>query len=228
MWGIVPAAGIGQRFGASQPKQYEKLGQQRVIDHALQALMRIPNIKKIVVALAREDQAFRLTSLASSPKLIQCEGGRERCISVYHALLALKEWAGDEDWVWVHDAARPCLSREDIAQLLEKLATVEVGCVLGALAKDTMKSIVGSQIQKTEDRGELFHAFTPQIFKYGILLRALKRVCDSDEVVTDESEAVERLGLQPHWVAGQHHNIKITYPEDLFLAEMILAQLAEE
>lgn len=222
-WTVVPAAGSGQRMGAgSVPKQYLPLAGATVIEHALRPFLEHPGCSRIIVAIAADDRRWPQLECSRHPKVTSVIGGRERTDSVLAGLEALR---GPEsrDWILVHDAARPCLSAGELAALLEALAGDDVGGLLAAPVVDTLKRVESDRVTQTVDRAALWRALTPQMFRYDILLRALRSVGDSSAANTDEAQAVERLGLRPRVVHGSADNLKITIPEDLVRAEHIFA-----
>ena len=222
-WAVVPAAGVGRRMGSDIPKQYLSLNGRLVIEHTLQRLLDHPRIKQTLVALSPNDEWWPDTAYADHPGIIVVDGGVERCHSVLNALIRLSGIASDEDWVLVHDAARPCLRGSDIDRLIEQLDDHPVGGVLGMPVRDTMKRTGESgQIRETVCREGLWHAFTPQMFRLGTLYRALSRAVGQGEPVTDEASAIELAGLSPKLIEGRPDNIKITRPEDLALAAFYL------
>lgn len=224
-WAVVPAAGIGRRMGAALPKQYLSLAGRPVIDYALRLFLDHPRVKGVAVALDPADVHWPLVGLADHPRVRRVDGGAERCHSVLNALNALSLGAGGSDWVLVHDAARPCLRAEDVDRLLTRLRDHPVGGLLGVPVRDTMKQAgAGGEVRRTVPRDDLWHAFTPQMFRLDLLLRALREALVRGLVVTDDAGAVELLGLAPLLVEGHADNIKITRPEDLPLAHFFLEQ----
>ena len=222
-WAIVPAAGVGRRMGGDIPKQYLPLNGRPVIDHTLERLLGYPSIRQVVIALTPDDQWWPNTAFANHTGVVRVEGGMERCDSVLNALRRLCEFAADDDWVLVHDAARPCLRSGDIDRLIEQLAEHPVGGILGMPVRDTMKRADQSgQISETVCREGLWHAFTPQMFRLGLLRVALSDAIEQGKQVTDEASAMELAGYAPMLVEGHPDNIKITRPEDLVLAEFYL------
>jgi len=222
-WAVVPAAGVGRRMGTDIPKQYLLLNGRPVIEHTLERLLSHPRINQVVVVLSPTDQWWSGTAYADNPNVIQVEGGAERCDSVVNALYALSDSVANDDWVLVHDAARPCLRNEDIDRLIETLENHPVGGVLGMPVRDTMKQAGSSgQIKKTVCREGLWHAFTPQMFRFGPLQKALLVAREQGWQITDEASAVELAGQIPVLVEGRPDNIKITRPEDLALAAFYL------
>lgn len=224
-WVVVPAAGVGRRMGASVPKQYLDLAGRPVIDYCLGLFLDHPRIAGIAVALDRGDGYWSGTGFADHPRVRQVDGGSERCHSVLNALDHLVGEAGEADWVLVHDAARPCLRMGDVDRLLAALPEHPVGGLLGVPVRDTMKRVEeGGAVLRTVPRDDLWHAFTPQMFRLGLLRRALRSAIDRGSLVTDDASAMELMGLAPLLVEGHADNIKITRPEDLPLARFHLQQ----
>ncbi|HEY0721402.1 MAG TPA: 2-C-methyl-D-erythritol 4-phosphate cytidylyltransferase [Gammaproteobacteria bacterium] len=222
-WIVIPAAGVGKRMGADRPKQYLPLLGKSVIEQTLDCFIEHPRIVGIVVAVSRDDGYWPELAVSHSPRIVRAEGGAERCHSVLNALDALQTKADVSDWVLVHDAARPCLTRGDLDKLIADLSSDEVGGILAIPVRDTMKRGDGSgHIARTEERNDLWHALTPQMFRYGLLRNALQRSLADGFVVTDESSAIEHIGLKPSLVEGRADNIKVTRPEDLALAGYFL------
>jgi len=222
---VVPAAGAGRRFGAGLPKQYLSLAGQTIQQHTLDRLSALSELDRIVVAIAADDERARILPYACPDRLRFVAGGGERMDSV----LAGLEWltatgAADDDWVLVHDVARPLLRPADVRRLLAELADDPVGGLLANPVRDTMKRADDhDRISGTVSREQLWHALTPQMFRLGTLLRALRAARADGALVTDEAAAIERLGLAPRLVSGARDNLKITFPEDLPLAEALLA-----
>ena len=229
IWAVVPAAGRGSRFGGDLPKQYAPLYGRTVLHHTLLALARHRSVEGIMVALAPGDPhwpGFR--ELAGKP-VLQCDGGRERADSVLAALQALPKSVRERDWVLVHDAARPCVTRKDIDRLIHMLHGHDVGGLLGMPVHDTMKRTdAADRIVETVARTHLWRAFTPQMFRFGLLFDALQGALNAAYLVTDEASAVEWSGRRPIMIESRADNIKITQPEDLALAAYYLARQEEE
>lgn len=222
-WAVVPAAGVGKRMHASRPKQYLPLAGRCVIEHTLDTLLGNPRIAGLVVAIGAGDDHWERLRIRSAKPLIQVSGGNERCDSVMNALTALAGRAGADDWVLVHDAARPCLRRRDLDRLMDTLADDPVGGLLAVPVRDTMKRAdTMGRVRATEDRRGLWHALTPQMFRFEVLSAALSAARERDLAITDDASAVEAAGLMPRLVEGRADNIKITRPEDLILAEFYL------
>lgn len=222
-WVIVPAAGRGTRMRSEQPKQYLPLLERTVIEWSLQPFLDRPEIDAIVVVLAADDVQFQTLPLAASNRLRVAVGGTERADSVRAGLLVLANEAAAEDWVLVHDAARPCLRSEDLQALMSAVADDSVGGLLASPLADTLKQADAAQKAiATVARISLWRAFTPQMFRYGLLVEALRRARERGLTVTDEAAAIEQLGHAPRLIAGHADNLKITVPEDITIAEAIL------
>jgi 2-C-methyl-D-erythritol 4-phosphate cytidylyltransferase len=223
-WVVVPAAGSGRRMsGASMPKQYLPLAGRTVIEWALDPLLAHPDCQAIIVVLAAQDSYWPTLSASTQPRIgITC-GGVERADSVRAGLAALQGQCREDDWVLVHDAARPCLSAADLQRLLDEVRDDAVGGLLAAPLVDTLKRADAAQrVAQTISRQALWRAQTPQMFRHGVLDRALAAVAQQRIAVTDESQAVELAGHQPRLVAGHPDNLKITVSADLEQAERIL------
>ncbi|MDO8315454.1 MAG: 2-C-methyl-D-erythritol 4-phosphate cytidylyltransferase [Rugosibacter sp.] len=237
-YALIPAAGIGQRVAQTTPKQYLPLAGQTMIWHALRALCKNPAIDRVFVVLATDDKEEwpdqAMASLGSKLQVLRC-GGATRAHSVLNGLRMMAVMLGDiaEDWVLVHDAARPCLSDVLVEKLIAEVGDDAVGGLLAVPVADTLKQAdfsfeSGDAIARsvgTVPRENLWQAQTPQMFRHGLLLRALGTIdnmAGDAPVITDEASAVEALGLAPRLVVSLTHNIKVTYPADLQLAEIIL------
>ncbi len=223
-WGIVPAAGVGKRMQADRPKQYLDLAGKNVIERTLTRLIEADVFSAIVVALSEQDPYWPELEISGHGSIIRAAGGKERADSVLSALLTIQGRAADDDWVLVHDAARPCLTVSDIRLLIATLKEHDVGGILALASHDTLKDVENFHITGTIDRSRIWRALTPQMFRYGILKNALQEAAADGAVVTDEASALELKGLQPKIVEGRPDNIKITRPEDLKLAEFYLGQ----
>lgn len=224
-WAVIPAAGIGTRMGAEQPKQYLRVCGRTVIEWVLEKLAAQRQLSGVVVALAADDRHWEQLQIANPLPIWRATGGAERCHSVLNALQVLGEHAHDEDWVLVHDAARPCVRNSDIDRLVESVSRHAVGGLLATPVRDTMKRCDESgTVVGTVSRDQLWHALTPQMFRLGSLRQALQRAIADGVAVTDEASAMEHAGLMPRVVPGHSDNIKITHPEDLVLAQFYLQQ----
>lgn len=216
---VVPAAGVGSRMGASCPKQYLPLVGKFLIEHTLERLLGHPRIERVVVAIAADDEFFATLPVASHPRILITTGGAERADSVLQGLALV-----ESEWVLVHDAARPCITHQDIDALIH-VGLAEDGAILGNRVRDTMKrSDASGRIQKTVDRNQLWHALTPQFFRTQQLEAALQQGLKSGAVITDEASAMELAGWHPLMVEGRADNLKVTRPEDLALAALFLSQ----
>lgn len=216
-WAVIPAAGIGARMAADRPKQYLQLGRQTILEHSLDCFLDHPTLKGVVVSVAEEDPYWPGLRCANDPRIQCAAGGRERADSVLNALLLLHaQGAADDDWVLVHDAARPNLARGDLDKLLSELADDPVGGLLAVPARDTLKRADATgRVSATVDRTTIWQAYTPQMFRLGMLHRALAECLVADVAVTDESSAIEWAGHAPRLIEGRSDNIKVTRPEDL-------------
>lgn len=223
---LVPAAGSGARMGEAIPKQYLPLAGRPLLYHTLQALLAEPRLERIVVVLAPDDNRFDdegLSVLGARIEPLRC-GGDVRAASVRNGLFAVRESVGADDWVLVHDAARPCLSAAALDRLLREVGNDDAGGLLAVPVADTLKRSNGKdRVAATEPRARLWQAQTPQLFRYRVLVDALARAEGSN--MTDEAGAVELMGLTPKLIMGETRNLKVTYPEDLELAELILGSV---
>jgi 2-C-methyl-D-erythritol 4-phosphate cytidylyltransferase len=224
LWAVVPAAGAGRRMATNIPKQYLPLGEKTVLEHTLDTLLACRQFAGVVVVLSADDGYWPdLQERYSSQPLTVVTGGAERCHSVLNGLTQLAGKAAADDWVLVHDAARPCVRLTDIDILIRTLSATSHGGLLGVPVADTMKQVDGAdRVTATVARESLWHAYTPQMFRIGSLRAALQQAIDNDLLVTDEASAMELAGYQPRMVQGQRDNIKITVPADLELAAFYL------
>lgn len=230
---LIPAAGSGLRVGGEIPKQYRLIAGKPVLVHAISALARSPEISNVFVVLAEGDERFARCGIAEfAGKLIPLYcGGKERRDTVYNGLVAMAGAVDADDWVLVHDAARPLLPAEALSRLIAEVGNDDVGGLLAMPVADTLKRahIEGGgrgdpvRVATTERRERMWQAQTPQMFRYGVLVAAL---ANAGSGVTDESGAVERMGLAPKLVLGATRNIKLTWPDDLVIAEALLAEQA--
>ena len=222
-WAVVPAAGVGKRMQADRPKQYLPLAGKTVIEHTLSRLVQSGAFQAVAVAISVEDPYWPELAISQHPQVITAPGGKERADAVLSALKALQGQADENDWVLVHDAARPCLTSDDIHNLIATLKDDAVGGILALSSHDTLKQVDGHNITATVDRSQIWRALTPQMFRYGMLRDALQDA-EGNPAITDEASALELLGLQPKIVEGRPDNIKITRPEDLALAQFYMEQ----
>ncbi len=221
---IVPASGVGARMNAKKPKQYLRLENGlSVLDQTLETLLGIVQIKGCVVAIAQDDTEFKKSTFANHEKLLATAvGGKQRFHSVISALNVLRPFAKDEDWVLVHDAARPCVKANEVIKLIEQLKNNPVGGLLATQVVDTIKKSHGNIVESTLDRSKLWQAQTPQMYRFGVLSKALNNVVKNNLMITDEASSIEHLGLESVLVSASKSNLKITTPEDLDLANFYL------
>ena len=225
---VVPAAGVGSRMQSDRPKQYLMLGEKTVMAHTLQILIDFKPIEKIVVAISDNDAYWPEQGFIDHPKILTASGGKERCYSVLNALKTLTSIAKKDDWVMVHDVARPNIQHSDLSKLVEK-ANEPDGLLLGYPVRDTMKrSKSDNKVSHTVERNLLWHALTPQVFQLGKLIDALTYCLDQGLDVTDDASAMEKMGYSPVMIEGRSDNLKITRPEDLALAEFYHQSLVIE
>jgi 2-C-methyl-D-erythritol 4-phosphate cytidylyltransferase len=218
---LVPAAGSGSRMGHELPKQYLPIGARPMIYYAIDTLCACEQISTVFVVLSPDDTLFHgydWQHFGDKLQPLYC-GGETRADTVLNGLLASE--LEPDDWVLVHDAARPCLTGAHLEKLIAELQGDAVGGILAVPVADTLKrSDAALRVLCTENRELLWQAQTPQMFRAGLLAQALQQ-CKS---VTDEASAIEALGLQPKLVAGDSSNFKVTYPQDLRLAELLLRE----
>jgi 2-C-methyl-D-erythritol 4-phosphate cytidylyltransferase len=216
-WALIPAAGVGSRMAADRPKQYLEVAGKTIIEHSLACFLDHPQLLGLVVSLAVDDPYWPHLACAVEPRLQRADGGRERADSVLNGLLRLSELgARDDNWVLVHDAARPNLARSDLDLLLAELADDPVGGLLAVPARDTLKRAgPDGRVQETVDRATIWQAYTPQMFRLGELQRALADALLAGVAITDEASAMEWAGHAPRLIAGRADNLKVTRPEDL-------------
>ena len=222
-WAVVPAAGSGRRFGGPTPKQYLLLHGQPVMLHSIDRLCRFLPLSACVVAISDGDQHAAQLPYASPDKVRFVIGGAERMDSVLAGLRALQVEADPQDWVLVHDVARPCITQNSLSKLRQTLKDDPVGGLLAVPVRDTLKRGLNGQIEHTVSREHLWQCQTPQMFRYGLLLAALEDAVAQQRLVTDEASAMELAGHTVRLVEGRSDNIKITYTDDLALASAILA-----
>ena len=230
LFALIPAAGGGSRFGAATPKQYAILAGAPVLAHTIARLCQGLALDELFVALAAEDREFdRMGPPAAGVTTLRC-GGETRAATVANALASMGDRCADDDWLLVHDAARPCVPRDALTRLVEHLRNDPVGGLLATPVADTLKrsdrDADAPRVLVTEPRAHLWQAQTPQMFRFGMLCRAY--AAPAALACTDEAQAVEALGLQPRLILGSPENLKITYPADLALAAAILAGQASE
>lgn len=225
LYALIPAAGAGTRLPGEIPKQYLPLAGQPMLWHSVKSVC-VPPVESVFVVLAPGDREFARhdwRAFEGRMEPLYC-GGATRRDSVYNGMVAAMAAADADDWLLVHDAARPCLPAKDLANLIAETREDSIGGILALPAADTVKKAgkdeAGVQrVAATEDRGQLWLAQTPQMFRFGLLMEALKK---AKTAVTDEAGAVEQMGLRPRLVTGSRENIKVTFAEDLKIAQAIL------
>ena len=218
---IIPAAGSGSRMGAEAPKQYLRLNGKSLIQHVIKVFDQATKINSIHIVLSEGDTHWRSTylNLSSKAQVHHC-GGETRAMSVLNGLHAIASQADEDDWILVHDAARPGLSNVLLSQLINSLENDAVGGLLALPLADTLKRADSEQcVTATMPRTDLWQAQTPQMFRYGTLKTALT---DFKGAATDEAEAIEAMGLKPKLVNGELRNLKVTYPQDLAVLSALL------
>lgn len=225
IWAVVPAAGSGSRFGGEVPKQYLQVAGEPLLAHTLLALLAHPGVAGVVVVLAEDDPRWPGWSELEGKPVRHCVGGESRADSVLAGLQALPDEVRADDFVLVHDAARPNLALADLGQLLERGRVDPVGAILAAPVRDTLKR-AGDEggIDRTVPRERLWRALTPQMFRRLQLSQALEKARSAGVEVTDESMAMERKGARPLLIEGREDNIKITTPADLAYFEFLLSR----
>lgn len=222
LWVILPAAGSGSRFSKTELKQYQTLQQRTVLEHTVARLNQLP-LTGYVLAIGTQDNVAKTLPFSDLEKAHFCLGGAERVNSVLNALNYLSAMASEDDWIMVHDAARPCVSLDCLQQLVNTAIAQDRAAILAIPVRDTLKRVVtGSDIEETVDRSMLWQAQTPQMAKLGTLRRAIEQALQDGANITDEASALEHIGEQVSVVQGRSDNIKITYPDDLELAKLIL------
>ncbi|OGA15507.1 MAG: 2-C-methyl-D-erythritol 4-phosphate cytidylyltransferase [Betaproteobacteria bacterium RIFCSPLOWO2_02_FULL_66_14] len=225
LYALVPAAGSGSRMARGRPKQYLSLAGRPMLWHAVRALC-AADVVNVFVVLAPQDGEFSRhdwSEFGGRVEPLFC-GGATRRDSVYNGLVAASAAVDVDDWMLVHDAARPCLPRADLEALIAECSADSVGGILALPVADTVKRAGKDEagvhrVTTTEDRAQLWLAQTPQMFRAGLLAQALR---DATGPITDESSAIERLGLRPRLVTGSRENLKVTFAEDFAIAEAIL------
>jgi 2-C-methyl-D-erythritol 4-phosphate cytidylyltransferase len=238
LWAVIPAGGKGLRFGSQVPKQYMAVAGQPVLDHVLSAFLKLNVFKAIVVPVPPDDRRFNELTASSDDRVVAIVGGAERADSVQAGLDWIEAQGADvSDWVFVHDAARPLITQNELHALMDAIdASHCPGAVLGVPAADTLKRVdqicscpeeSDSCIAETVDRTGLWHAMTPQVFRLGELSSALQAAKSNGLLVTDEAQAMEAHGQLPWLIRGRRSNIKLTYPEDLELIEALLSVRGE-
>lgn len=224
LWCVVPAAGRGTRVGGDCPKQYLPLAGRPLIEHTLERLAAHPRIAGLMVVLGAGDERWPGIVLPGGKPVLAAVGGAERCDSVLAGLDALPASVAADDFVLVHDAARPCVRLADIERLVQRAGPAEGG-LLGAPLRDTLKRAgADGRSQCTEPRDQRWRAFTPQMFRRAALAAALRSAAARGVPVSDEAMAMELAGHAPLLVEGAEDNLKVTTAADFALAEFLLAR----
>ena len=222
-WGVVPAAGSGSRMAAGLPKQYLQLAGATLLEHSLNALLADTRLAGVVVALPPQDSIAASLPVCADARVQRVTGGQERSDSVRAALTALLQQGDAQDWVLVHDAARPCLQAQILDRLIERVTASGTGGLLAVPIVDTVKQGTSEGlVARTLDRSRLWRAQTPQMFRLGELHAALASAMQRGLAVTDEAAAMELAGHPVQLVPGSASNLKVTLPEDLQLAAWYL------
>ena len=226
LWVVIPAAGIGKRMGVDIPKQYITVCDKAIIEHTVEKFTSRNDLQGILVALSNSDQHWSTLELSKNNKITTVTGGEERYKSVYNALCSLKNKAGDDDWILVHDAVRPCITTSEIDQFIADLDHLNgIGGILALPCFETMKKAnTNHEIEETIDRKFIWHAQTPQMFRYKKLFLAIEKIMNENIFITDEAMAMELAGYKPVLIQGTHSNIKITDQNDLKYLESFLRQ----
>ncbi|UTO21005.1 2-C-methyl-D-erythritol 4-phosphate cytidylyltransferase [Acinetobacter sp. Z1] len=222
IWAIVPAAGSGSRFSKTELKQYQYIQNKTVLEHTVSRLNSL-DLAGLVLAINEQDEIAPMLSFTAPEKLHFCHGGEERVNSVLNALTYLSNIAHEDDWVLVHDAARPCVTAKCLEKLLLSAIESNQSSILAIPVRDTLKLVeTENQINKTVSRNCLWQAQTPQIAKLKTLKNAIEYSILNEVAITDEASALEFINEPVHVVQGRSDNIKITYADDLELAKLIL------
>jgi len=217
---LIPAAGVGARMAASGPKQYLKIGGKPMLRHAIDAFLFSELIAHTYVVVSPDDPVIDSVVPSHGVTVLRC-GGATRAESVQNGLAALNGTLRENDWVLVHDAARPGLDEALIEKLISHTGEHPVGGVLALPVVDTVKRCIAGEVG-TVSREGMWLAQTPQMFRYKLLREALAAARDMKQI-TDDASAVEALGLSPKLVEGDPRNLKVTLPGDVRIAEMYLA-----
>lgn len=222
LWAVIPAAGSGSRFSKTELKQYQYIQDRTVLEHTIRRISQLP-LNGYVLAIGTQDTFAQTLAFQNIDKAHYCTGGAERVHSVLNALNHLLKFADENDWVLVHDAARPCVTIDCLNALVAKAIESNDSAILAIPVRDTLKQVkTGDHIDKTVSRDALWQAQTPQITKIGKLKKAIEHALENNVTITDEASALEYMGETVRVVMGRSDNIKITYPDDLELARLIL------
>ena len=209
-------------MGGDIPKQYVSVCGKTVIEHTINNFIDREEIESICVSISESDKYWTTLPISKNKKIIMTVGGSERYQSVYNGLSAIKDEVNNDDWVLVHDAVRPCIKKEDVERLINELQNHPIGGILAVEVVDTLKKVGNEDVVRTIERKKLYQAQTPQMFRIKLLKKALEKVVEDNGYVTDEAEAIERLGHSIKIVSNSKSNIKITHNDDLKLANYYL------
>lgn len=225
---IVPAAGVGKRMQSHCPKQYLTLLNKTVLEHTVEKLLAHHAVSRVIIALGKEDNYFHTTCLANHAQVTTVLGGNERVDSVLAALNSITQ--PEKTWALVHDAARPCVRVSDINKLINHCAQHHYGALLATPVRDTMKRAENKSttVAYTENRENLWHALTPQLYPVEQLIQAINFAQQQGQAITDESSAIELFAGKSALIEACSDNIKITRPDDLALAEFILQKQQQQ
>lgn len=222
-WGVVPAAGCGERFGGAVPKQYMRVAGGFIVEHSLGVLLRHERLRKIVVSLADGDDFWPQVRYSEDPRIVRCRGGRSRAASVMSALEVLRDLAKADDWVVVHDAVRPCLKDRELSRFIESVGDDGVGGLLVFPVNDALKRLREGGgplvVERSLERRWVMRALTPQMFRFGPLYTAFRNVLDNDVEIDDEAQAMELSGYRVCAIEGEEYNVKLTRSCELPLIE---------
>jgi 2-C-methyl-D-erythritol 4-phosphate cytidylyltransferase len=225
LWAIMPAAGTGRRLGGDTPKQYREVAGAPLMEHALRALLQSRDVRGVVVAMDPADPRANTIASLSDERVQTTPGGATRAHSVLAGLDALEDQVTEGDWALVHDAARPCLTGDALAALIERARVTGEGVILAEPVADTLKQVNDQgEIEQTVDRSILWRAQTPQLFPLLTLRNTLRHCIEGGVSVTDEAMAMERAGHRVHVVEGASSNIKVTVEADLVFADVFLRE----
>lgn len=215
---VVVAAGVGSRMGAKTPKQYLMLAGKTMLEMSVEAMLAESRIERLIVVISPSDLIGQTLTFTDPRVEVARVGGTTRAMSVKNGITYSA--AGTGDWVLIHDAARPCLAASDLSKLIDTCIAEDQGGILAIRVNDTLKAVnEDGEIEKTVPRDGMWAAQTPQMFKADILNDALEK---AGSAVTDEASALEFVGLKPMVIEGSSTNIKVTRPEDLWIAQAIL------
>jgi 2-C-methyl-D-erythritol 4-phosphate cytidylyltransferase len=218
---LIPAAGVGERMGTSMPKQYAQLAGKPMLQHVMDTFSSSPLISHTFVVVSANDAYISDLPVAPRTTILKC-GGATRQASVTNGLLAMSSETQDDDWILVHDAARPGLTHDLLDKLIAFVKDDAVGGLLALPMVDTIKRSDGhGRAEMTVERSALWSAQTPQMFRHAQLLQALQQAQQHAKQITDEASAIEAMGHRPKLVEGGARNFKVTLPQDLLLAELI-------